>query len=511
MAISFWTNFDWQGTLLGLLWAALFYAGLTLLQRFLNRARIFKQISTSLNLLFLFSALNLFLAEPLGKLHPYVMSAIWAVVLFFLVYIGIRLLDFFLLDLVVRWRKRTPVPIVLRDVGRWILSLVALVFVVKLAFPQANLNVFAVSSIVIGYIVGNATQDTLGNLIAGLALNAEQPFTIGDWVTVGGHTGVVVEITWRATRLRTKSNDFVVIPNGVIAKEPIYNYSQPSRMHGYRVKIGVHYDVSPDKVRRVVLEALRTIPEVLQDPPPKVWLLEYGDSSIVYTVRYFFSDFTHLDDLQSNVLSLIWYYFKREGISIPFPIRDVTMREVTREEEERQRRAEVEDIIRSLSKIEIFHPLSREELASVASNLREQIFARDEVLVRQGEEGDTFYIIRDGKVAVSVVDAEGRSTVVAHLGKGVFFGEMSLLTGEKRTATVTAEVDTTVLALSKAIFAEVLEANAQIAEALAKVLERRQRENLEKMAKTKELSQDKLDATSSQTILRKIKSFFGLG
>ena len=147
----------------------------------------------------------------------------------------------------------------------------------------------------------------------------------------------------------------------------------------------------------------------------------------------------------------------------------------------------------------------------MVSNLGEKIYAAGEVLFRQGEEGDTFYIIRDGKVAISVADAEGRSTVVAHLGKGAFFGEMSLLTGEKRTATITAEADTTVLALSKAIFADVLETNAQIAEALAKVLEKRQRENLEKMAKTKELSQDKLDATSSQTILRKIKSFFGLG
>ena len=508
---QFWTNFDWQGTLLELLWTVLFYAGACFLQRFLNRLKIFKQISTSLNLLALFAAMLLFLSEPLGRIHTYVASTVWATVLFFMVYIAIRLLDFFLLDLVVRWRKKRTVPIVLRDVGRWLLSLVALVFVVKLVFPQANLNIFAVSSIVVGYIVGNATQDTLGNLIAGLAQNAEQPFTIGDWVTVGGHTGVVVDTTWRATRLRTKSNDFIVIPNGMIAKEPIYNYSQPSRTHGYRVKIGVHYGASPDKVRQVVLEALRAIPDVLQDPPPRVWLSEYGDFSIVYTVRYFFGDFAHLDDIHSNVLSLIWYYFKREGISIPFPIRDVTMREVTREEEERQRRVEVEDIVRSLSKIEIFHPLSQEELASVASNLREQIFASGEVLVRQGEEGDTFYILRDGKVAVSVNDAEGRSTVVAHLGKGQVFGEMSLLTGEKRTATITAEADTTVLALSKAIFAEVLEANAQIAESLAKVLEKRQRENLEKMAKTKELSQDKLDATSSQTILRKIKSFFGLG
>jgi small-conductance mechanosensitive channel/CRP-like cAMP-binding protein len=508
---QFWTNFDWQGTLLGLLWAALFYAGLTLLQRFLNRARIFKQISTSLNLLFLFTAMTLFLAEPLGRLHPYVVSSIWAAVLFFLVYIGIRLLDVVLLDLVVRWRKRTPVPIVLRDIGRWLFSLVALIFIIKVVFPQVNLNVFAVSSIVIGYIVGNATQDTLGNLIAGLALTTERPFTIGDWVTIAGNTGVVVEINWRATRLRTKSNDYIVIPNGMIAKEPIVNYSQPSRNHGRILKIGINYGVPPNTVRQVILDAMKAVPEIINDPPPIVRLIAYSDFSIDYDVKYYISDFARLEDIESKVMYLIWYYFKRAGIIIPFPIRDVTMKQITREDEEAKRRVEIEDIVRSLSRIEIFHPLSKEELFSVASNLGEKIYAAGEILVRQGEEGDTFYIIRDGKVAVSVVDAEGRSTVVAHLGKGVFFGEMSLLTGEKRTATITAETDTTVLALSKAIFAEVLEANTQIAEGLAKVLEKRQRENLEKMAKTKELSQDKLDATSSQTILRKIKSFFGLG
>jgi len=278
-----------------------------------------------------------------------------------------------------------------------------------------------------------------------------------------------------------------------------------------RTFIGITFDVPPNKVRQVILEALKNVPEVLADPPPAVRLRAYEDFSINYDVKFYISDFAHLEDIQSQVMYLIWYYFKREDIAIPFPIRDVTMRQVTREEEERQRRAEIEDIVRALSRIEIFHPLSKEELTSVASNLGEKIYAAGEVLFRQGEEGDTFYIIRDGKVAISVADAEGRSTVVAHLGKGAFFGEMSLLTGEKRTATITAEADTTVLALSKAIFADVLETNAQIAEALAKVLEKRQRENLEKMAKTKELSQDKLDATSSQTILRKIKSFFGLG
>lgn len=508
--MNYHEQFEMQSFLLSLLSATIFYGLLSLLQRFLRKLSVIRKIGIPLNLMFLFIGVETFLWIYLKMIHYYVEQSVKGLMIFFIVYVGIRLLDLLVMDFLVVLKKKTPVPVVLRDIGRWILSLVALVIVLKWVFPNVNLNIFAVSSIVVGYIVGNATQDTLGNLIAGVALNTERPFEIGHWVTIAGQTGIVVDMTWRATRLRTMGNDYVVIPNASIAKESIVNYSAPTRLHARVISVGVPYSCPPTMVKDVVRRALSEVDGIVKEPGPVIRLVQYADFSINYDIKFFIEDFSKYPDIQSQAMSLIWYHFNRAGIVIPFPIRDVNLREVSAETENRQRKAEIEEIVKTICRIDIFQPLSKEEVWKLSSNLRKEIYGKGEVLVRQGEEGDTFYIIRNGKVAISVSDNSGISTVVAHLGRGAFFGEMSLLTGEKRSATIIAEEDTTVLALSKSIFAEILESNAKIAEELSRVLERRQRENLEKMMKTKELSQEKLQETSQETILKKIKGFFGL-
>ena len=231
------------------------YLCFTVAQRFLFRKQLFREIELQLNLLVLVSLTVLFLAPVFDQMHKYVRDAFRAAAVFLGVTIGLKLFDLLVFDRLSRWRQKPPMPLVLRDIGRLGLALIALVLIVRGFFPQVNLNVFAVSSLVIGYIVGNATQDTLGNLFAGLALNAERPFHIGDWVTVGGHTGVLVDTTWRATRLQTKANDYIVIPNSAIAKESIVNYSRPTRNHACYLQVGVSYDTPPNKVRNVILAA----------------------------------------------------------------------------------------------------------------------------------------------------------------------------------------------------------------------------------------------------------------
>ena len=181
------------------------YLCFTVAQRFLCRRRVFREIQVSLNLMVLATLAVCCLGPLLDQMHNYVGDAFRATAVFLGVVVGLKLLDLLLLDWLTRWRQKPPVPLVLRDLGRLGLALVALFLILRAFFPQVNLNVFAVSSLVVGYIVGNATQDTLGNLFAGLALNAERPFQIGDWLTVGGHTGILVDTTWRATRLKTKA------------------------------------------------------------------------------------------------------------------------------------------------------------------------------------------------------------------------------------------------------------------------------------------------------------------
>jgi small-conductance mechanosensitive channel/CRP-like cAMP-binding protein len=482
------------------------YLCFTVAQRFLCRRRVFREIQVSLNLMILATLAVCFLGPLLDQMHNYVRDAFRAAAVFLGVVVALKLLDLLFLDWLTRWRQKPPVPLVLRDLGRLGLALLALFLILRAFFPQVNLNVFAVSSLVVGYIVGNASQDTLGNLFAGLALNAERPFQIGDWLTVGGHTGILVDTTWRATRLKTKTNDYIVIPNSAIAKESIINYSRPTRSHGCHLQVGVSYDTPPNKVRNVILGVLREAAGVCKDPAPSVYLVGYGDFAVNFTIKFFLDDYAQLDPIQSGVMDRIWYAFRRHGISIPYPVQDVRHRDAFADEE--TQRAAGGNIIRQLlSGVELFQSLSAEELEKLANAAKLHLYAAGENLCLEGEAGDSFYIIREGRVAVLVAGAGGPMVTAAHLSRGAFFGEMSLLTGEPRSGTVTAETDVEVLRVSKQDFAGLLKANAELAVTLAAVLEKRAEGRRTAMAA--QVARGPAPETRSVMALR-IKQFFGL-
>jgi CRP-like cAMP-binding protein len=378
--------------------------------------------------------------------------------------------------------------------------------IVRGFFPGVNLNVLAVSSLVVGYIVGNATQDTLGNLFAGLALNAERPFHIGDWVLVAGHTGIVVDTTWRATRLKTKAEDYIVLPNAAVAKEPIINYSRPTRVHGCYLSVGVSYETPPGKARETILAVLAEIPDVARDPAPSVYLTSYGDFSINFTIKCFIQDFERLNPIESQVMERLWYGFRRAGISIPFPIRDVRMRDAG-EMDRAAGAAEREHIRGLLSGVDLFQTLSAAEFGQLVQGTRAVMFGRGEVLCRQGDTGAAFYVIQSGRVAVSVAGADGVPVTVAQLGPSAFFGEMALLTGEPRSATITADGDVTVLEVSKDLFAGFLRADAALAEKLGVVLEKRVADRQAKVA----TGAGAAVVPARVALVARIRKFFGLG
>jgi small-conductance mechanosensitive channel len=457
-------------------WFCLFcLAGLLFVRFAASRVSILARLTIGLHLLVLTTGAHIFLHSFLGMLHADALSWVRITMLFLAIYIGLRLLDYWLFEIAVPRRRDKTVPLLLRDIVRWVLTLLALLAVVRAIFPQVNLNVLAVSSIVVGYVLGNASQDTLGNLISGLAMNTESPFAIGDWVQAGGHTGQVVDMSWRATCLRTKMDDHIIIPNAAISRDAIINYSRPTGVHGCTLDIGVNYGVPPNHVRRVLLEAAAAVSEMLTSPAPRVWLIAYSDFSIDYRIKFFIREFARLEDIQSDFMDRVWYFFKRENIVIPFPIRDVNLHHVSAADEDQKRAHDAAQRRTVLDRVDLFAPLSEPEKEQLAHELEELVFGAGETLVRQADEGHSFYIVMSGQVRVSV--AQGRHhTVLKTLGPGDFFGEMSLLTGEKRSATVTAETDTTVLVLSYRALSSILAAHVKLADDLAAMLVRRQQE-----------------------------------
>ena len=116
---------------------------------------------------------------------------------------------------------------------------------------------FLTTSAVGAVVVGFALQDTLGNAFSGLAIQIEKPFHVGHWIRIGEHEGRVEEITWRATKLRTKATNFVIVPNSTIAKEAIINYSEPVIPTRLDVDVGATYEVAPDRRQGCALRGPR--------------------------------------------------------------------------------------------------------------------------------------------------------------------------------------------------------------------------------------------------------------
>jgi CRP-like cAMP-binding protein len=368
-----------------------------------------------------------------------------------------------------------------------------------------------VSSAVVSAVIGLALQDVLGNVVAGVALHVGKPFKVGDWVKVSDQVGAVVQTSWRSTTISTLDGDFVIIPNGSIAKAEIVNFSAPNPQHAEHARVGTRYEVPPNSAKKAMIEAALQTQGVVPEPRPKVRLIEFGDFSINYDMKYWIDDFSQHDDIRDAVMSSIWYHFRRQGIGIPFPIRDVNLFTVTTQEREKEEAKRIAGLMRLLEAVDIFSPLSSEERLQVAQGVQTHRYAPGERIVRQGDEGDSFFIIGSGQVEVSAQDQTGSQGVLARLGPGKFFGEMSLLTGERRSATVTAVQDTEVGVIDKDNFARVLTANPDIAQTLSEILERRLAEIAAKMADLEKERSDRRLATESRgSLLKRIRSFFRL-
>ncbi len=332
----------------------------------------------------------------------------------------------------------------------------------------------AVSAVVVGF----ALQDTLGNAFAGLALQSEKPFHVGQWVRVGELEGRVAEITWRATKLRTKTGNFVIVPNNIVSKEAITNYSEPAAPTRIEVEVGATYLAPPTSVKRAIVEALGNCPRVLAEPAPDVLLVNFDSSAITYRARFWIDDYERDEAARDQVRTAIYYAFQRDGIEIPWPIKVVYRRRwVEPDPVARQQERE-----RLLAGIDLFVPLTDAERAEIAASTTTRVFGQGEAIVRQGEAGHSMFVICRGGANVTVDDGHQVATIEA----GGYFGEMSLLTGQPRTATVTAAVDATVLEIDADVFRRLADTNAAAVEkiGLAAVSRRAELERVRSAGRT---------------------------
>lgn len=330
-------------------------------------------------------------------------------------------------------------------------------------------STFLTASAIAAAAVGFALQDTLANAFAGLAIQIEKPFRVGHWVSVAGYEGAVAEVTWRATKIRTKTGNLVVIPNNTIAKESVNNYSEPAFATRATVEIGADYGVPPNEVREAIVAAVRQAPRVLGTPEPEALVQNFGDSAVIYHARFWIADFAQLEYAQDEVRRAIYYEFRRRSIDIPYPIQV----EYSGEKPVQDPAERLDRYCGTIAAASAFAGLPIDCHRALAAAAQERVYGGGEMIVREAEPAGSMFFVQRGRVAITVGPDERQ---VAVTEAGGYFGEMSLLTGEPRSATVRAMGDATVLEISGEAFGAYVRRHPEVVELLAAGASARRRE-----------------------------------
>jgi small-conductance mechanosensitive channel/CRP-like cAMP-binding protein len=414
------------------------------------------------------------------------------------------------LDVAIGPRLSRPLPRIFREMVHGLVY----VGVAMLALHQAGVEPSSLltTSALLTAVVGLSLQETLGNLFAGLAIQLQAPFEVGDWIQFDAdskHIGRVVEINWRATKVITLDEVEVVVPNAGLAKAPITNFTKPTLVSRRSVYVAAPYNVPPLEVHKAILDAIADSPGVVPEPRPSVVTNLFGEYGIEYWVRFYTDRFHQRDGVDGGVRDRIWYALRRAGVEIPYPHRTLEVHQVTEEstvrDGERQRAARNA----ALRGVDIFRVLSDVELGLLADHAERRLYAPGEVVVRQGDDTSELYLIERGEVTVHMKRPGATGSVeLARLGAGKFFGEMALVTGDKRQASVTAATGCQFLCVGRAALEPILAQAPHLADRIGAVLVERQAElDLHTLAPEDRAGQESVE---KQDLVKRIRKFFAL-
>ena len=408
-------------------------------------------------------------------------------------------------QLITRTIYRNSSPGEISSIIKTILSVVVYIvsffIIFQSFFPNIQLAPLFTGSTIIGIVVGLALQDTLGNLFAGLALQADQPFQVGDVVTISTRgVGVVEAVSWRGVKIRTFNNRLLMISNSVLGKETI-EVAPKDNLNARTVWFNSLYSNSPARTIQAVRDAVRQVENVSSKIRPVVRIRNLGDNGIDWEVKYWLDDYTRQNDTDALIRLRIWYVFQREKIDFAFPTRTIHI-------EPKAEDIGVEEVlniaVERLNQVAIFTPLAGEEIERLANSSNLRVYAPGEAIVRMGREGNSMFVIIRGAVRVEIPSGAA-STVVNELRENDFFGEMSLLTGEPRSANVIAQEETEVLQIKKEALKPIFEDNPTLVESISEIIAER-KELLHSHSSQSDGSAQK----DPSGVLSSIKRFFGL-
>lgn len=391
-------------------------------------------------------------------------------------------------------------PKLLSDLIGAALFVAAGVVVTQLVFELPATGLIATSSVLIA-VLGFALRNTLGDIFSGIALGMESPYAIGDWIeATEGCAGRVTGISWRSTRLVTRDGVALVVPNSLIAGHRIAVYGSGAAGR-YRAQVLVPVDptVPAARARRLLLAAAMEAGRAQPGFEPDVVLVDVAQGQALYAVRFHVPDYGAEMRWRDAVAGAAQAALQRAGLDFARPGREVGAGRSW------QPPAPASPA-RLLGSIDLFHPFTAEEREALAATMAEVVLAPGEAVMRRGEQGDSLFLLAEGVLEVRIANADGAEVPVDRLHPGAVFGEMSLLTGQPRSATILALTDALAFRLTREDIDPVLRARPALLEGLTAIMAARQARNRVVPGSTRAAPA----APTREDILARLKSFFAI-
>ncbi len=408
------------------------------------------------------------------------------------------------------------VPVLLTQLSAAVVLFIATLFIVHHVFGASILG-FLTALGAVSVVIAFGLRGLVSDLFTGLAINVEQPFQIGDWIafydTQGGrHEGQVVQINWRTTHLVAENQNYLVIPNREIGDSTVINYWRPKRANRFELTLTLDYAVAVEEARRILLAAVSAVldaPGFDSGPKPQVLVDKLDEDGVKYLVRYWITpwDGTSPSLSRDVVQTSIMKHLRLAGVTPAY----------AKLEHFQQPKPEVLTagasahlpIRQMLGLMDFFSPLNEDELDQVVSKGETASWASGDTLLTEGDEGASMFVVLQGLLDVWL-QPEGQQEIrVGQIEAGEFFGEMSLLTGEPRGATIRAATPVLTLEITKAVMQQLLTDRPALMERISELVASRQRATRQaRDEQVSELTPADVGNGTAQ-LIQKIKAFFG--
>ena len=383
-------------------------------------------------------------------------------------------------------------------------TLAILGFLIVLQTVGLDLSSLAVLAGVLGIGLGLGLQELASNFVSGLTLLFEQQLRVGDFIDMDGLLGTIERISIRSTVVRTQDQLFVIVPNRRLFENNVINWSYQTPESRLHISVGVAYGSDTTLVTETLLVAARMEPRVLAHPAPHVWFKAFGDSAYDFQLLVWINQPQDFEAIKSSLNFLIEQELSKRGIEVPFPQRDLWVRNpemLTGISRQIEPSKVMEDIAKPvlqavqpsaeiaaptparkaitknkalrvlLRQVSYFETCTNAQLRVLIEQGHRQSFPKGQIIFRENDPGDEFYMILSGQVEVF---SEKLNQVLATLGVGDFFGEISLLTGAPRSATIRTSEESTLFVVDRIALKTLLHDYQALAEQIAQTLSQRQ-------------------------------------